>query len=147
MVLPSSLVAPFIRGDSAAALLRVGPLGDSYCGRRTSTASSCAFREQGNLPTVLHLHSLFRQLDRPCPLPFRQLHFLIPAIRPLKLPHLIHLHDEGIGFVRLAAEPVPPSFGRLVLRPLIGRHSSFCRVLSPPYNRDFLYALRFLMYS
>ena len=65
---------------------------------------------------------VFRQLNRSRPLPFGQRHFLIPAVRPLKLSDLVHFHDERVGFVRRAPKPIPSGHSRLFESPLIARH-------------------------
>ena len=112
-------------------------MGDFYCGRRTSTVSSCAFREQGNLPTTLCTILFLRQLDRPRPLPFGQRHFLKPAVRPLKLANLIDLHNKGVCFVRRATEPVPAGDNGFLLRSIDNRPSvrSFSQLRQVCYSR------------
>ncbi|MDQ1291693.1 MAG: ATP-dependent helicase HrpB, partial [Nitrospirota bacterium] len=61
-------------------------------------------------------------MNRSGPFPFGQRHFLIPAIRPLKLSDLVHFHDKRVGFVRRAPKPIPTSHSRLFESPLIARH-------------------------
>src|SRR6185436_7765062 len=86
-----------------------------------STATSCAFQEQGKFPTALRL--LSRQLDRPRPLPFGQRHFLKPTVRPLKLPNHIDLHNKWVRLVRQATEPIPAGSSRFLNGPLILGHA------------------------
>jgi hypothetical protein len=70
------------------------------------------------------LASILWHLERPCPLPFGQRHFLKPALRPLKLADLIDLHNKGICFVRQATKPIPAGCSEFILRPLLLGHAT-----------------------
>src|SRR4029079_9924302 len=74
--------------------------------------------------TLALLASVFRQLDRPRPLPFGQRHFLKPTVRPLKLADHIDLHNKGVCLVRQPTEPIPAGRTRLLTGPLILGHAS-----------------------
>ena len=67
----------------------------------------------------------FRQLDRPRPFPFGQLHFLKTTVRPLKLADLVHLDNKGVCFMSQAAEPIPARGSGFLHSPSIFDHGQF----------------------
>ena len=82
-------------------------------------------------------HLFLRLFDGPRPFPFGEYRLLKPAIRPLKLADLVHLHNKGICLMCQAPEPIPTGCNGFRLGPSILGHlpasfSFFLRVCYSP---------------